>query len=1361
MKKFLIIIISIITSISTNAADRRFSQFYFSKISGEDGLSQSNVKTILQDSYGFMWFGTKNGLNRYDGVTIIQKDVDDLELGVGNHNISALYEDSERQLWIGTDRGVYRYNPTTDKFSLINIASEESGVIMNNWVANIVGDLAGNIWIVIPDQGIFCYKDNKLYYYEVTNKAHLKSESPQCITVRANGEVWVGTWGVGLFRYNPTTDMFENYIGNKANSLTISEKQIGGGKTSSLVGKNISAICDYGDYIAIACYEGELYKFNPKDNSISPIKIEDGNIVRQIYNFDNELWLCTRDGIFIINEEKGKPLHLIPDSRNPYSLSDNDIFCIYSDNDNSLWIGTMFGGVNYLANHDIIFDKYISDNSPKSLNSNRIREIGTDSSGLIWIGTEDRGINAFNPKTGQFHTPKIAGNYIDDCQLTLSIYAWDNKIACGLVNQGLYIFDNDTNTGRLYSSRDLRIADSSVYSFFVDKSGTIWIGTGWGLYKADSKSYVCEKINEVGYDWIFDTFQDSNGNIWFASMGSGLWLYNPEKNQFKKYTHKEGDDKSLSSNSLSSIMEDHKGQIWISTDRGGICRYNRSTDDFTTFSIKEGMPDNVAYKILEDDKHNLWFGTNRGLVCFNPENGKIKVYTTHDGILSNQFNYKSATKGNDGKFYFGSINGLIAFNPNTIGRTKELPPVYISKFSINNEDITVHSPDSPLTQSIEFTDNLTLRHDQTNISFNVALLNYSSAKSNLYEYKLEPLDKNWIKVGDNKNITYAKLPTGNYTLVVRATNGHDNESYVTKSLDINILPPWWRSTWANIIYIILLIAGIWAWFLWYQRRKNKELQEQQRLFAIEKENELAESKLKFFTEIAHEIRTPLTLINGPMEAIDEMEIKEPKLRKNLNVIRQNANRLLDLARQLLDFQKIGSKDFDLKFEIVDITKLLNDTVARFEPTIEQRNKTLSCNIPDNSIVAAIDREAITKILSNLLNNALKYSDKIIQVNLKEDETNFIIEVTSDGKKIPEEFAEQIFEPFYQLSKDESASRSGVGIGLPLARSLAKLHKGTLLLDTVQSQNTFILTIPLNKDEIQTQIDKVVDQHITVLDEESSAETSNGINAKLLLVEDDHEMRDFIRERLQEEFLVEIASNGVEAMEVIHKKRIDLVITDIMMPKMDGYELCKAIKTDMEICHTPIIFLTAKNDLESKIKGLKLGAEAYVEKPFSFNHLKSQILSLLSNRRNEREAFSKLPLFPVNDMQMSKADEEFMNKAIAVIQENIADENFNVERMAEILCMSRSSLLRKIKMQFNLSPVDFIRLIRLKKAAELIQEGKHLIGDICFMVGINSPSYFGKLFAKQFGMTPKEFEKHNRIKKNKIKIELKQSPNEDD
>ncbi len=1326
LRVFSFIILWMAAAFATANADVT-SKYYFSHITSEDGLSQMNVKTVIQDSYGFMWFGTKNGLNRFDGTIVTQKNLGDISTLTGNNNVSALYEDNERMLWVGTDRGVFRYNPSSDVFTAIDIMAEDS-VWMENWVADIVGDRQGNVWIVIPDQGVFRYNSGKLSFYGLTDKDKMKMESISCITVRRNGEVWIGSWGAGLFRYDAKEDSFRNIVAD-SNGFPLENL-------------NISAICDYGKSLVVGCHEGEVLKYNPDENQVERTMLTGADYVRTLKWYDNELWVGTRYGLYVVNEDSGIVLRQRQDLMNPFSLSDNDIFCIYRDREDGLWIGTMFGGVNYLPAGNLVFEKFMPAAREGSLTSKFVRELAVDSKNRIWIGTEDDGINVMDIASGRFASPDFDGK---ECGgLTLSMYAWDNYVACGLFKKGLMVYDVTTGQSKWHPFEEMGLEEGSVYAMLVDSKGGKWIGTGWGLCKAEPGSWKFRKVEAVGFDWIFDAFEDSSGNLWFASMGSGLWKYVPGTKTFTKYFNEKDNPKSLSSNSVSSIMQDKKGNLWFSTDRGGICRYNLQTDDFTRFSIKEGLPDDVAYEILEDDMGYLWFGTNRGLVRLHPDTGNMRVYTTRDGLPCNQFNYKSAVKAPDGKFYFGSINGLIAFNPNDSEAVSAIPPICFSQLSINNEEITVHSPDSPLKQSIEFTDRLSLPHDQTNISLKVALLSYSTAGSNVYEYKLVPLDKDWIKVDNNQRISYAKLPTGNYTLMVRANNGKSNGDYATRQLRIEVLPPWWLSLWAKVLYFLMSVGAVYGWFVWYRGHKNRQMEERHRIFTVEKEKELNESKVRFFTEIAHEIRTPLTLINGPLESIEEMGVENERLKKYLGVIGQNTKRLLKLANELLDFHKIGASKLQLKIETVDVAMLLRETVGRFEPTFSHAGMNIECDISDSQVMADIDREAVTKILSNLLTNALKYGRHAIRVALSQDSLAFNIEVASDGEKISDDKAKQIFQPFYQIGAGTtSGARSGIGIGLPMARSLAELHQGSLTLDMAKPMNTFVLSIPLKQMDAEAGAGVPVGQHEDVLDEGAYADLSLTRGATLLLAEDNDDMLQFIKGELSEDFNVETASNGREALDILHKMHIDIVIADIMMPEMNGYELCRTIKEDIELSNIPVIFLTAKNDLDSKIKGLKYGAEAYVEKPFSMNYLKTQVVSLLSNRYKERDAFSKRPFFPVGSMQLSKADEEFMEKVVKVIQENIYDENFNVERLADILCMSRSSLLRKIKALFNMSPVDFIRLIRLKRAAELIQEGKHLIGDICYMVGINSPSYFGKLFSKQFGMTPKEFEKQVR------------------
>lgn len=920
----------------------------------------------------------------------------------------------------------------------------------------------------------------------------------------------------------------------------------------------------------------------------------------------------------------------------------------------------------------------------------------------------------------------------------LLLTAFNGSVYAGFSRGGLLRVDG---SGRVSTVLNIKEKDNSVYSYLKDSRGNEWVGLGYALYRRDAGQKDFRHVNETGYDWIFNLFEAHDGTVWIGTMGNGVWRYTPSTGKYKRYVSGETSRSGLRSNSISSFMEDSRGNVWVSTDRGGISRYNKKEDNFTSFGIEEGLPDDVAYNILEDNNGNLWFGTNKGLVKFNPDTRAVRVFTVKDGLPNNQFNYNSAIKANDGLFYFGSIGGIISFNPDKEDNQTMQSSLYFTQLRILNEEVTVDTKNSPLKENIMFTRRLTLPYDMATFSLRVVSPSFGVTSGSMYSYKLEPVNSEWISMSGNQ-ISFANLPPGTYNLCVKVdTHGQT----ITKSLEIVITPPWYSSKWAYLAYIILIVAGVMLWFVLYRNHKEKQLRERQHLFAVNKEKELYQNKVNFFTEVAHEIRTPLTLIDAPLEAIEEIGINNSRVQHYLKVTRQNTKRLLNLTGQLLDFQKIDSNRLTFKYENVDISALVNETIDRFEPAMTLKDKELIRNVADEPVIVSTDREAVIKILSNLLNNALKYARRRVKVSLTTDDSNFIIKVTSDGDKISDSEKKLIFKRFYQIDKSNSGE-NGVGIGLPLSLSLASLLGGSLeLADDGSDGNTFVAILPQNKEGIKHNNKLTVDTSDYLLEEETNQAKENTGGYTVLIVEDNDNMREFLAEQANMSFTIETARNGKEALEKLAGSHIDLIVSDVMMPEMDGFSLCKAVKADINLSHIPIVFITAKNDLESKIKGLQLGAEAYIEKPFSVKFFRQLIRSLLDNRRRERESFSKKPFFNMDNMHMTKADEEFMNKVIKIIEDNVGEDNFNVECMADILCMSHSSLLRKIKSVFNMSPVELIRLIKLKKAAELIQEGKHLIGDICYMVGISSPSYFSKLFFKQFGISPKDFEKQCREK----------------
>lgn len=1291
--------------------------YSFNHIGTNEGLSSSYIKAITQDINGFMWFGTKNGLNRYDGKSVKTFDCYDYVNVRGNNNISSLYAANDGRLWVGTDRGIYIYDPATEKFTALTAKSAD-GISADDWVQDIIPDSRGNVWALVPNQGVFRYYDNnKVEFYPViTDKAGDKDYLPVSLFVDKDDIVYSGTTRNGLYSYDRTSNKFRKMPGfDSPNNETI-----------LLIRQTFDG------NLAIATPTGRVYHYQVTNGDMTPIHVsdEDDIYARAMACIDNEIWLGTQNGIYIVNMINGNITLLQESNDGRSNLSNSTIYTIFADRDGNVWVGTMYGGVNFFQRNGFRFDRYSSGQGEKSLVSKRIRGIAEDNSGTIYIGSEDAGLSTFNPRTGDF-------NIINRKDISLVIKSYGDTIYLGKTRDGMDIMVDGKVTDNRFRHLHGTGEQNSVYSFLIDNRGQKWVGSDWGVFRSMPGDNELTLVPELDQTWVFDIMQDSKGIIWFASIGGGIWKYNPSTDKYTHYPFDEKASNGLHTNSVSAIKEDSKGNIWFSTDRGGLVKYNPDQDNFTTISIAQGLPDNVVYDILEDSKGFLWFGTNRGLVKYQPETGKVKVFTTADGLLSNQFNYHSALASKDGWFYFGTMEGLIAFNPEVDTYNDSVPEVFFTSLRTGNGEIKPGTPGSPLIKSIFYTDEITLPHDFAPLIFEVSAPSYMPQGNMDYSYRLLPSDTAWVPIPE-RMINISNLSPGHYTLEVKVDNG---SGFSVKAIDIIVKTPWYSTWWAITLYTILSI-GLILFLLWYYRRQqNRKLAAKEKLFSVNKEKELYESKVQFFTEIAHEIRTPLALIDAPLEAMESLDIDDKRVDRYVKVMRKNTSRLLNLTGQLLDFQKIGANQFDFKFERIDVTQLVNETVDRFEPAMQVKGRELTTSIPQKEIYAVTDPEALTKMISNLLNNALKYGKSKVNVELTSNDETFTITVTSDGDKITGENTVRIFEPFFQV--DTQQDNNGVGIGLPLCRTLAHLLNGSIdLVKDNNPENTFILTLPLKQEGVEVETAPVTDitmnEYVMEDNEPASSEPEHGYS--ILLVEDNDDMREFLSEQLSQNFVIDSCSNGQEALDKLSEHNYDLIVTDIMMPVMDGYELCKAVKNDINRSHIPVVFLTAKNDLDSKLLALKCGGEAYIEKPFSIKYFRQQILSLLENRKHERKAFLKQPFFSIDNMKMTKADEEFMNKVIKIITDNIADENFSVESMADVFCMSRSSLLRKIKTLFNLSPIELIRLIRLKKAAELIQEGKYRIGDVCFMVGINSSSYFSKLFFRQFGVTPKGFEK---------------------
>lgn len=768
----LLIIICLILSPGLLAAD-----YSFSRIDGEQGLSQSHVKSIIQDSYGFMWFGTQNGLNRFDGVSMRLFTCYDPELKKGNDVISALYEDSDRTLWVGTDNGIYLFDPQQERFSFFAVKTGEGDQIADQWIENIVADKDSNIWIVAPNLGVYRYdrQHGTLSRYVLQKTDDKSKDFPQCICIDKDGEVWIGTNKAGIYLYDKEKDSFIQCLDR--------------------VGKNplrdefVFSLCDYDDQLVVGSYEGKLMKFDKSKHTCTVFDFPEVHykIIRHVVCFGQDLWVGTQNGIYIINEEKGSVVHLSNQS-GPFGLADNIIDRIYKDREGGIWVGTNFGGANYLPDRGINFEKYLPTGKPGSISGLRISELAVDGSGAIWIGTQDGGVNCFDPGSKTFTQPQSDSTR----QNVLSLFADGKQIGVGYFKKGLDIISDGTLNS--YSPSDLHLKEGSIYALYKDRSGSLWLGDGWSIYRSADNGKSVERMTQFGYAYMQDIYEDSRGIIWVATMGEGVFSFDPKKDEVRNFKYNEQDSTSIGTNQITGISEDSMGNVLFSSDRGGISRYNREQDNFTTYSVKDGLPDNVTYRILEDENRNLWFGTNKGLVCFHPETKAIRVYTIHDGLPDNQFCYKSAVKGRDGKFYFGTINGLIAFYPSPVKKNETVPSVYITRLMVDNKE-----------QNFKHDRSVTLPYDLSTIDIAFAALSFTSPRSNRYAYKMEGVDNDWVQT-PIAMASYSKLSPGKYLFKVKGSNNDGVWNEQETTLAIRILSPWWLS-YPSIMLYLIIIAG--------------------------------------------------------------------------------------------------------------------------------------------------------------------------------------------------------------------------------------------------------------------------------------------------------------------------------------------------------------------------------------------------------------------------------------------------------------------------------------------------------------------------------------------------------------------------
>lgn len=1281
--------------------------FSFKHLQVEDGLSHNSIICMLQDNKGFMWFGTKDGLNRYDGYGFkIFQHAPGNPNTIGSNFIRCLYE-FKGYLWVGTDTGLFRYDEKTESFLLIEVTR-------NLPIFDINSDNAGSLWFSAA--GV-------LYKMECKGQ-QMKPEKFSQLTVNYichnnKGEVFMASVDQ-LYIYVPENNSF------KAIPLSFE----GGVKPV------ITTIATEGRNILIGTKDHGAFMYSQSGKDLKTLLPLNGSpmFVRTFLKKGaDELWIGTETGIFVYNLKTHTSTNLRKNYGNPYSLSDNAIYTQVLDKEGGVWAGTYFGGVNYYPNPFTPFTRYFPQIGENSISGNAVREIEKDSFGNIWIGTEDAGLNKLDHATGKFVNYSV-GNGLAHYNIH-GLLPRGNELWIGTFEHGLDIMD--IATGRVirhYGTAKGGLRSDFIFYIYETKNHDVYVLTSSGIHIYDQATDSFKVVDGFpeAYHYTY-IIEDHAGTLWAGTYWDGLYYFNPKTKQKGFYRHEHTQSNSISSNVINGIFEDSRNRLWVTTENG-LNLFNPKNKSFIKYTKADGFPANVIYSILEDSKKELWISTSSGLVNFNPATKKARVFTRSNGLLSDQFNYCSAYQDQKGRMYFGSVKGLISFNPAEFVKNTYNPPLYITDLFINNEGVQVNKKGSPLEKSVTFSDAITLKDNQSTFTLVFSSLSFASIGTTQYWYKMEGLNDNWIPLGKSREVNFTELPAGDYVFKVKALN---DDGVWTKDygvLAVTVLPPFYASKVAYAVYFILLVVAGFFLLRYYHRYTHNKNNLRIAHLENEKDKEIYHAKIEFFTNVAHEIRTPLTLIKGPLEKLLKHRQKSPDAAKLLEIMDKNTSRLLNLINELLDFRKAEMKHVKLSFVEVDVCEIIEETYVRFSQMIQSRDIKFELSLPQKEVLAYADEEAFKKILSNLFSNAIKYSKSIAQVSLKADDTHFSIVVKNDGEIIPPALRQKIFEPFFRLPADTQST--GTGIGLSLAYSLTELHNGTLGIDENDVQmNSFVLRLPLHQSEEFRAI-KAVHRHT-----EQAVPVKFDRQAPVIVVaEDNKELADFIYSELSEHYNVILAGNGEEALKVLAGHDVQLVISDIMMPVKNGIDLCRDIKKNDTTSHIPVILLTAKSALNAKIEGLESGADAYVTKPFSIDFLMVQVSNLIANRKNILEHFSSSPLAHLKSLASNSNEKDFLAKLDKIIEDNLKDQDLSVDKLADYMNMSRSTLYRNISEISKLSPNELINLSRLKKAAHLIKTTNMKIYEVAEMVGYRSQTSFGRNFQKHFGMSPTEFEK---------------------
>lgn len=1439
----------------------QYDQYRFARLDITQGLSHNEVNCLLRDEKGFLWIGTMSGLNRYDGYKfkIFRHDVADTS-SINDDFVEKILEGPGHTLWVSTRNGFNIYDPLTEKFdrnpqNFLNSIHVPGGNITGN-IMDIRKDLSGNYWFLTSLSGIYKYnaaaKKTDRFFHQPRDTSSLYAGNIAAFTLDNTGDFWIiykdgmlekmdGRNFRIIYRNQTIKDYFPNdvldyrlYV-DKQNDLWIYSSN--GAKGIFYLNTSTRSMGHLGKGAGKARLNTDIV------NGV----IQDGK---------NRIWIATdHGGINLLDKKNFSVQYLLNREDDDNSLSQNSINTIYKDKDDIIWIGTYKKGISYHHTDIMKFPLY----RPRLLEAKKlgyddVNRFVEDAKGNLWIGTNGGGLLYFNRQNGHYtqylHDSSDRHSLTNDVIVSLWVDR-EQKLWIGTYYGGLDCFDGKTFRHYRHDDKDTSsLADDRVWEIFEDSQRRLWIGTfanGLDLLQRNTGRFVHFKPfapNSVRSTYITGLTEDSKGNLWIATA-YGVNVLEKETGRFLYYTHDDTHPSTtLSNNNTYSVREDTRGLIWIGT-REGLDVFDPVTGQFKTFRIRDGLPDNTVMELQTDDSDNLWVSTPNGLsnVLVTMDSSRriscrFRNYDASDGLQGKEFNENAALKTRNGEMIFGGANGFNIFNPRQIQYNHKNQALILTDLQVFNKSVGIgERPEGHviLSQALSSTKGITLHYNENVFSIEFASLNFSNPEKVRYAYRLEGFNQQWLMTNEKTRVaTFTNLDPGDYVFKVRTAGENGGWNPEELSLNIKILPPFWKTPLAYVFYGLLL-AGllVLARRMIVQRARMRFVIEQERKEA-QRLHDLDNMKIRFFTNVSHEFRTPLSLILTPMDKIIR-DTDNPARKSQFQLIHRNARRLLNMVNQLLDFRKLEEQELKLNLSKGDIIKFIRELSFSFADMAEKKKIDFSFHTSIPALITCFDQDKLERIVFNLLSNAFKFTHDEGRISVEvhllpatgpEEQGLLQLVIKDTGIGIEKDNQEKIFERFFQDAVPGSMVNQGSGIGLAITREFVKLHQGSIHVESSPGQGssfTVLLPVPSPESTEQTplleafpssgtpdsptfkhptpgalgsdppfldtplhdaSISTFPVQEIASPDAYASGYTPGDNNENtpgytggkapgnadgntpstrntpgntdentpgapgakkpvVLLVEDNEELRFYLKDNLREFFTIIEASNGREGWQRTLGTHPDLVVSDVSMPEMDGIALCRKIKTDKRTSFVPVILLTALIGEEQQLKGLETGANDYMTKPFNFEILLSKIRNLLIQQNIARKTYQKQVDAGPRDIKPDSPDEQFILRVLSLIERNIANADFTVEEMSRELFLSRVALYKKILALTGKTPIELIRSMRLKRAAQLLEKSRLTIAEIAYEVGFNNPKYFSRFFKIEFGVLPSAYQAKNK------------------